>query len=120
MNSSGSPAIGAVLIIGLVVALVCGLISSTIAKNKGLPAAGYFFLGFLLGIIGIVIAAVVRPAETGTTRSRRLRRRAGTPTRGSKRRCVGTTATNGQRTVLAGRRNPWPDQLHEARSFGME
>ena len=45
------------LVIILVVALVCGFIADTIGKKKGRKNA--FWLGFLLGIIGIVIIACV-------------------------------------------------------------
>ena len=50
----------------LVIAVICGLISGGIASSKGLPAGGYFFLGLVLGVIGIIIAAVVRPATRPT------------------------------------------------------
>jgi uncharacterized membrane protein YeaQ/YmgE (transglycosylase-associated protein family) len=55
-------AVAAFFGVAIVVALVCGMISASIAGKKGLSAGGYFFLGFILGVIGIIIAAVAQPA----------------------------------------------------------
>ncbi len=52
------------LIILFICSLVCGLIASEIAFNKGLSTGGYFLLGFLLGPIGIIGAAVATPGRT--------------------------------------------------------
>lgn len=41
----------------LIVALVCGIITAAIASGKGRSGVGWFFVGFLTGIIGIIIAA---------------------------------------------------------------
>ena len=43
--------------IGLVVGLICGLICVAIASSKGRNAVGWFFVGFLIGIIGLIICA---------------------------------------------------------------
>ena len=48
------------LIFGL--ALGFGYWASTIAKRKGLSPGLFFAIGFFLGLIGIIIAAVVKPA----------------------------------------------------------
>jgi hypothetical protein len=50
------------LAVALGAAVICGFMSAAIAQNKGLPPAGYMILGFLLGIIGLIIAAAARPA----------------------------------------------------------
>jgi hypothetical protein len=42
--------------------VLCGIGAAFIAKSKGRDPGGYFILGFFLGIIGLIIAAVV-PAE---------------------------------------------------------
>jgi uncharacterized membrane protein YfcA len=49
--------VGAALILA-VGALVCGVIGYFIGKSKGRPGAG-FVLGFFLGFLGWIIAAVV-------------------------------------------------------------
>lgn len=51
------------LIFFVLVPVVCGWISSSIAKKKGRSAGAFFALGFFLGIIGIVVAAVVSPGQ---------------------------------------------------------
>lgn len=43
----------------LVFAAWCG----HIAARKGLSRAGYFLLGLLLGVLGLAIALIARPAE---------------------------------------------------------
>ena len=43
--------------IHLVIGLICGAISAAIAAGKGRNAVGWFFGGFFLGLIGIVIVA---------------------------------------------------------------
>ena len=43
----------------LIVGVICGVISALIASAKGRNAFGWFFGGFLLGIIGIVIVLVI-------------------------------------------------------------
>lgn len=44
------------------VALLCGFISAAVASSKGLSAGAYFVVGLLLGVIGIIIAAVASRA----------------------------------------------------------
>lgn len=55
-------------IVGVVAftAITCGLISSAVATTKGLSAIGYFFVGLILGLIGIVVAICARPAGPAT------------------------------------------------------
>lgn len=50
----------AAIIIGI---LVCGFITSWIGSAKGKSAGQYFWLGALLGVIGIVIAACTQSAK---------------------------------------------------------
>jgi hypothetical protein len=46
----------------LVVALAGGFISGLIASGKGLSFGGYFILGALLPLIGVIAAAAATPA----------------------------------------------------------
>lgn len=43
--------------IGLIIGVICGVISCMIASSKGRNAVGWFFGGLLLGIIGLIIVA---------------------------------------------------------------
>jgi hypothetical protein len=43
--------------IHLIVATICGIIAAAIASHKGRNVAGWFFGGFFLGVIGIIIVA---------------------------------------------------------------
>lgn len=45
--------------INLIIMAVCGIIASAIANSKGRSVVGWFFGGFLLGLIGIIIVAVL-------------------------------------------------------------
>ena len=48
----------AFIIVGLIVGFICGKVSESIAAQKGYDNTGtYFWLGFFLGVIGVVIAA---------------------------------------------------------------
>ena len=47
------------LSIQLILAVICGLIASAIAAKKGRNKVGWFFGGFFLGILGIIIVAVL-------------------------------------------------------------
>ncbi len=47
---------------GLVAAFLFGLVGYAIGKPKGYPGVG-FILGFLLACIGLVIVAIMRPAN---------------------------------------------------------
>ena len=42
---------------------VCGTISAATAINKNLSAVNYFIVGFLLGPIGVIVAAVATPRQ---------------------------------------------------------
>jgi hypothetical protein len=42
--------------INLVIMLICGTITALVASSKGRNAVGWFFVGFLLGIIGLIIS----------------------------------------------------------------
>lgn len=52
----------------LIIWLLCGIIGFLIGQNKNRPIAG-LCLGFLLGIIGIIIIAVMGPAEDETKKT---------------------------------------------------
>ena len=41
----------------LIAGLVCGIIAAAIASSKGRNAVGWFFIGFLFGIIPVIIVA---------------------------------------------------------------
>ncbi len=43
--------------------IVCGIASAIIATSKGYSGCGFFLLGLILGIIGLVIAAVLPKRE---------------------------------------------------------
>jgi hypothetical protein len=45
----------------LAIAVAGGLISGAIADSRGLNFGGYFVIGFLLPLIGIIVAAVAAP-----------------------------------------------------------
>lgn len=51
------------IIVMIVICLIAGAISATIAANKDRDSVGFFFLGFFLGVLGIIIAAVVSPGQ---------------------------------------------------------
>lgn len=46
----------------LVIMVVCGVLSAIIAGSKSLNTVGHFFLGFLIGPIGVLVSAVI-PAK---------------------------------------------------------
>ena len=50
--------------INLIIMVVCGMITSAIANSKGRSVVGWFFGGFLLGLIGIIIVAVLPNLKT--------------------------------------------------------
>lgn len=52
----------------LVIWLLCGIIGLLIGQNKGRPIQG-LALGFLLGIFGVIIIAVMGPAEDTAKKS---------------------------------------------------
>ena len=47
------------ILIQLTAGLVCGVIAAVIASNKGRSPVGWFFGGFFLGIVGIIVVAVL-------------------------------------------------------------
>ena len=58
------------MLIVLVVAVVSGFASYKIAEAKGHNGAGYFLLGLLLPLVGILVAGFMPPAESGSGSSR--------------------------------------------------
>jgi hypothetical protein len=60
---SVSPWHGVILLFWIAIPVICGFFSAAIAKKKNRSAGGFFALGFFLGIIGIIVAAVVSPGE---------------------------------------------------------
>jgi uncharacterized membrane protein YeaQ/YmgE (transglycosylase-associated protein family) len=40
----------------LIVGAICGIITAAIASSKGRSVVGWFFVGFLLGLIGVIIS----------------------------------------------------------------
>jgi hypothetical protein len=50
--------------INLIGAVVCGAVSALIASSKGRNVVGWFFVGFLAGLIGIIIVAVLPNVKT--------------------------------------------------------
>jgi len=56
--------------IPLIIAAICGVISAAIAHSKGRNAVGWFFGGFFLGIIGIVIVACISNLNEQRARQR--------------------------------------------------
>ena len=68
------------LYIQIILMTICGLIATAIANSKGRNAIGWFFGGFFLGLIGIIIVAVLpnlkeqkRKEEEIALENRRLR-----------------------------------------------
>ena len=49
------------IVIWLVAAVICAGLSAGIAQSRGLNPGGYFCLGLVLGVIGVIVAAVARP-----------------------------------------------------------
>lgn len=56
----------ATLIIYLIAALACGFIADAIGKRKG--RAGDFWLGLILGPLGVLIVAVMPASQEGKVR----------------------------------------------------
>lgn len=48
-----------IVILALVFAIVCGVFSAAIARSNGRSAVSYFVLGFVLGIVGVLVTAVL-------------------------------------------------------------
>jgi hypothetical protein len=53
-----------ILIISFFVFIICGVIGAALASEKGRGAAG-FWLGFVFGPIGILIALLLKPSVSG-------------------------------------------------------
>jgi len=47
----------AILVINLIVRVICGAIAAAIASHKGRSAVGWFFAGFFIVLLGIIIVA---------------------------------------------------------------
>ena len=52
-----------ILVVGFVTWLICGLIAMSISENKGNSGCAGFCLGFLLGPLGVLVAAVMSPNQ---------------------------------------------------------
>lgn len=46
-------------VLNLVIVVICGIAAAAIASHKGRSAVGWFWGGFFLGVIGIIIVAVL-------------------------------------------------------------
>jgi len=60
------------LAIHLVIGLICGSIASAIAASKGRNAVGWFFGGFFIGLIGIIIVACLGNLKEQRAYQRRI------------------------------------------------
>lgn len=52
-----------IYVIALLVGVVCGIGCVTLARSKNRSVVGFFFLGFLLGVIGLIIALFIPVKE---------------------------------------------------------
>lgn len=50
--------------IWLVVGVVCAVICGIVAKNKGRNPIGFALLGFVLPLIGVIVVLVIKPETT--------------------------------------------------------
>lgn len=66
--SSATVAVVDVILFGLV---FCGIVAACIAHVKHRSVIGWFFLGMLLGLIGILIVALLPSAAPGPPRGMR-------------------------------------------------
>lgn len=55
------------LVLIFVYAFVCGMVAMGIGRNKGREKSGFWW-GFLLGIVGIIIVAILPPLAEGQRR----------------------------------------------------
>ena len=55
---------GTIYVVGLTVAVVCAFACVSLARSKNRNAVGFFFLGLILGVIGLIIALFVPVRET--------------------------------------------------------
>lgn len=51
------------MVIHLIIGVVCGVIAAAIASHKGRSVVGWFFAGFFIGIVGIIIVACLSNAR---------------------------------------------------------
>lgn len=58
----------------LIISAVCGVIAAVIASTKGRSAVGWFFGGFLLGIIGVIIVACLSNLQAERARQEQIDR----------------------------------------------
>ncbi len=64
----------------VVVAVLGGVISGVIAANRGVrPAFGYFIIGALIPILGVILAAVMKPPAALVLKCRRCNARQNVP-----------------------------------------
>lgn len=64
--------------IHLIAGVICGIIASLIASHKGRSVVGWFFAGFFIGLIGIIIVACMsnrKEEQARLAHSERERRR---------------------------------------------
>lgn len=50
------------IVVGICLEVIMAALAARIADRKGLAPGGYFLAGLVLGIVGVVIAALARPA----------------------------------------------------------
>jgi hypothetical protein len=67
--------IAIVLIFYVLFPSVFGAICAVMAKNKGRNAVGWFFIGFFLGCLGLILIAVVSNLKEERARYERMRRK---------------------------------------------
>jgi uncharacterized membrane protein YeaQ/YmgE (transglycosylase-associated protein family) len=60
--------------ISLFLGVICGIIAAVIAANHGRSAIGWFFIGFFLGLVGIILAAVLPSLKVDRDRYSRQHR----------------------------------------------
>ena len=53
-----------ILIVAAILGFICAFASAAIARGKNRDPAGYFIIGLLLGVIGLIIAAAMPRLET--------------------------------------------------------
>lgn len=57
----------------IVIGLIFGVICALVANGKGRSAVGWFFLGFLFGLISLIIVCVISDLKKEEARERALR-----------------------------------------------
>lgn len=62
---TGSQGLTLLIFVFVVIPLACGFWASAIARKKNRSAGGFFALGFFLGVIGLIVAAVALPGQPG-------------------------------------------------------